>query len=187
MSENLDDKLYNHLITSVQNWFETGNGNGVSYFHIFKFGNGKSFHLDNVWLGGKKRNAEFCVTICSSDSICEHYIMHLSLKFNDKLQADFNHDVELQGDILRVIHDIYNVPNPPNSVISYSSIEDKIHIFQELYFYPGSMPPQEEIFRLIEDFIHRDYVNQIADIIADNAWKDPLPYLIEQLKDERKY
>ncbi|MBO4690448.1 MAG: hypothetical protein J5621_06200 [Paludibacteraceae bacterium] len=85
IEELLNTPHYHNLCTSVQDWFENGNGSGVSYFHIFKFGNGKSFHLDNVWLGGKKRNIEFCVNICTDGDVHARYLMNLSIKYNDKI------------------------------------------------------------------------------------------------------
>ena len=188
--ELLNTPLYNHLCTSVQNWFEKGNGSGVSYFHIFKFGNGKSFHLDNVWLGGKKRNIEFCVNICTDGDVRARYIMNLSIKYNDKIGIeDWNSSIDkrldLEKSVLHVINMLHNEQSTDATIV-HSSIEDKIYISKELYFYPGAVLPEDEVNRILDDFFSKDYVEKIADIMEHNAWNDPLPYLIEQLKDERK-
>ena len=190
IDELLNTPLYHNLCTSVQDWFEKGNGSGVSYFHIFKFGNGKSFHLSNVWIGGKKRNIEFCVTICTDGDVRARYIMHLSIKYNDKIGIkDWNSSIDkrldLENSVLHVINMLHNEQSTDATIV-HSSIEDKIYISKELYFYPGAILPEDEVNRILDDFFSKDYVEKIADIMEHNAWNDPLPYLIEQLKDERK-
>lgn len=182
--ELLNTPLYHHLCASVQKWFETDRGHLMIY-QVFKLGNGKSYSVNQACIGNKMRNADFSVSIYTDEKVCARYVMHLSLKYNDKIGIDIldfssNESIDLGHSVLNVINKLHN--DAADATIVYSSLEDKISIHRTLYFYPGAIPPEDEIHRLVDEFFFSDSVKKIATIMEHHAWKDPLPYLYKELK-----
>ena len=172
--ELLNTPLYKRLCEATNKWFHKNRG-PEQKVGLMDYANGKAFYFSKSIIEGKERNAEFTVNIFTEeyDGKYYRYVLSLSIYFLDDVVGNIL-NFDLKEGVWREVNR-YNCKKPKRNV-AYE-FYDRIFIRQQVYFFSGCMPHEEEISKIINEFYFDHDNEEIADLIETKNWNSPVWYI----------
>lgn len=176
--ELLNNQLYESLCASVLKWFEKDRGYEVE-IKITKDTGWKSIVFPEVVIGGSRSDATLEVSIIDEtylypDSIRCH--MGITLVFNAAILLT---EEEKTNSFIFYVLDVINKYNAhcQERCIYYDDSLNRIEIYQNFYFYPGTMVSDEDIAKILDNFYFNRDIEDITELVESGGWMSPELYI----------
>lgn len=176
-NEPQNTKLFQSLCDSVRKWFEKDRGYETTY-SVTQSVDCRTYVFPKLVIGETERDADLEVSISLCEDGIRHYcwmLCHLTYDFEIKAAAE-----GIETEVLRLVNG-FNIKNPSRCIF-YDTEFDHIAIHQEWNFYPGSEISDNEIAKLLDDFLLDKDVKDICEVIDAGGWRFPELYINSPLK-----
>ena len=171
-SVDINHQLFQNLCDSVRKWFEKDRGYEIT-FSVTQSDCYRTYVFPKLVIGDTERDADLEVSITQWDDECRHYCWILChLTFDHKIKVA---EEGIEAEVLRFINS-FNIKNPSRCIF-YDTKFDHIAIHQEWNFYPGAQITDDEIAKLIDDFLLDKDVENIYEVIEVGGWRFPELYI----------